>query len=64
MISRVSEIEDAIAQLERAVARLEAAIDPGRRSAEQERAAGAVAVIAERIDAALAKVEQLLQQEG
>ncbi len=64
MVLRVSEIEDAIAQLERAVARLEAAIDPGRRSAEQERVAGAAAAIAERIDAALAKVEQLLEQEG
>ncbi|HEX3860552.1 MAG TPA: hypothetical protein VHY35_02560 [Stellaceae bacterium] len=60
----MSELEDAIARLERAVARLEAAIDPSARSAENERMAKAAAVIAERIDAALAKVEQLLEQEG
>jgi tetrahydromethanopterin S-methyltransferase subunit B len=59
----MSELDDAIARLEAAVARLEAATDPARRPAENERAADATAEIAGRIDAALAKLAQLLEWE-
>jgi hypothetical protein len=56
----MSELDDAIARLKAAVARLEAATDPTKRPAEDERAATA---IAGRIDAALAKLAQLLERE-
>jgi hypothetical protein len=59
----MSELDDAIARLERAVARLEAAADPARRAAEDGRAADVAAAVAGRIDAALAKLGQLLEQE-
>jgi hypothetical protein len=59
----VSELDDAIAQLERAVARLEAVYDPGRRAAEDARAVAVATGVAERVDAALAKLEQLLERE-
>ena len=59
----MSELDDAIARLKAAVARLDAATDPARRPAEDERAAGAAAEIAGRIDAALAKLAQLLERE-
>jgi hypothetical protein len=56
----MSELDDAIARLERAVARLEAAADPGRPAAEDRRVTEATAAIAGRLDAALAKLAQLL----
>jgi hypothetical protein len=59
----VSELDDAIAQLQRAVARLEAVYDPGRRAAEDARAVAVATGVAERVDAALAKLEQLLERE-
>ena len=59
----MSELDDALARLKAAVARLEAAIDPTKRPAEDERAAQAAAAIAGRIDAALAKLTQLLERE-
>ena len=64
----MSELDDAITRLEAAVARLEAATDPGKRPAEDERAAdqqvmGVAAALAGRIDAALARLAQLLEPE-
>ena len=59
----MSELDEAIARLKAAVARLEAAADPGKRPAEDERAAEAVAAITGRIDAALAKLAELLERE-
>jgi hypothetical protein len=59
----MSELDDAITRLERAVARLEAAADPARRAGEDGRAAEVAATVAGRIDAALAKLGQLLEQE-
>ena len=59
----MSALDDAIVRLEEAVARLEAASDPGKRAAEDERVAAIAASIAERIDAALAKLGQLLERE-
>ena len=64
----MSELDDAIARLEAAVARLEAATGPATRPAEDARAAdqkvmGAAAAISGRIDAALAKLAQLLERE-
>jgi hypothetical protein len=59
----MSELDDAIARLERAVARLETAADPARRAAEDARAANIAAAVTGRIDAALAKLGQLLEQE-
>ena len=59
----MSELDDAIARLKAAVARLEAAADPAKRTAEDERATEAVAAITGRIDAALAKLGQLLEPE-
>jgi hypothetical protein len=58
----VSELDDAIAQLERAVARLDAACNPARRAAEQARVTEVATSVAERVDAALAKLGQLLEQ--
>lgn len=60
----MSGLDDAVARLEAAVARLEAATDPARRLGEDERAAEAAAAIAGRIDAALAKLAQLLEPEA
>ena len=59
----MSELDDAIARLKAAVARLDAATDPARRPAEDARAEDAAAAIAGRIDAALAKLAQLLERE-
>ncbi len=59
----MSELDDAIARLKAAVARLEAAADPAKRPAEDERATEAAAALAGRIDAALAKLAQLLERE-
>ena len=58
----MSELDDAIARLKAAVARLEAATDPAKRPADDVRA-DAAAAIAGRIDAALAKLAQLLERE-
>jgi hypothetical protein len=60
----MSELDDAIARLEAAVARLDAAADPARRVAEDERVTDSVAAIAWRIDAALARLAQLLEPEA
>jgi hypothetical protein len=59
----MSELDDAIARLKAAVARLEVAADAAKRPAEDERATVVGAAIAERIDAALAKLAQLLARE-
>ena len=59
----MSELDDAIARLKAAVARLEAATAAARRPADDERASEAAAAIAGRIDAALAKLAQLLERE-
>ena len=59
----MSDIAEAIERLERAVARLEAATDPTKRPADDARAEAAAAEIAARIDAALAKLAQLLERE-
>ena len=60
----MSELDDAIATLERAVARLEAA--PSAHEPEPEPAANPAALrqIAERVDAALSRIEQLLGGDG
>jgi thiamine pyrophosphokinase len=60
----LSELADAIAQLERAVARLEMAAARGPRRGEDEQVATAAAAIGGRVDAALAKLDQLLEKEG
>jgi len=59
----MSELEDAIRRLGAAVARLEAAADPLRRPAEDQRVGDVAAALAGRIDAALAKLAQLLERE-
>ena len=59
----MSELDDAITRLEIAVARLEAASSASKRAAEDDPTAGAAAEIAGRIDAALAKLAQLLERE-
>ena len=56
----MSELDDAIARLERAVERLEAAPAPPRPAVDRQ----AVREIANRVDAALARLEQLLEGEG
>ena len=60
----MSELDDAIARLERAVARLEAAADPAKRTVDDERVAEVAAAVGGRIDAALARLAQLLEREG
>jgi hypothetical protein len=62
-VIRMSELDDAVASLERAVARLEQVLDPARRAAEAETTAALATAVAERIDAALAKIGQLLERE-
>ncbi len=59
----MSELSDAVARLERAVTRLEAAAARGFRDGGDEQVATAAAAIAGRIDAALAKLGQLLDKE-
>jgi hypothetical protein len=59
----MSALDEAIARLEQAVARLEAATDPEKRAAEDEHSTAVAAAIAGRIDAALAKLGRLLEQE-
>jgi hypothetical protein len=69
----MSELDDAIARLVEAVARLEAASNVAQRAAEGDHAEGGqpedervravAAAIAGRIDAALAKLGQLLERE-
>ena len=64
----MSELDDAIARLEAAVARLEAASDPatravGRERREDERLTSVAAALARHIDAALARLGQLLERE-
>ena len=59
----MSELDDAIRRLNAAVARLEAAADPVARAADDERVADVAAALAGRIDAALAKLAQLLERE-
>ena len=60
----MSELTDAVARLERAVARLEAAAGREPRNGPNEQVAAAAAAITGRLDAALAKLGQLLDQEG
>jgi hypothetical protein len=59
----LSELADAVARLEHAVARLEAAAAREPRDGGGEQVAAATAAIAGRIDAALAKLGQLLEKE-
>jgi hypothetical protein len=69
----MSELDDAIARLEEAVARLEAASGEAKRAsedkraddcqAEDERVRAVAAAIAGRVDAALARLELLLERE-
>ena len=64
----MSELDDAIARLEAAVARLDAASSAAKRAAEDERVEGEWARevagrIAGRVDAALARLGQLLERE-
>lgn len=59
----MSELDEAIARLERAVARLDAAADPAKRAAEDGRVAEVAAAVGGRIDAALARLAQLLERE-
>jgi hypothetical protein len=59
----MSELDDAIARLDEAVARLEAASGEATRAPEAGQVSAAAAVIVGRIDAALAKLEQLLEPE-
>ena len=69
----MSELDDAIARLEEAVARLETASNVAKRAAEgkppeggepeDERVRAVAAAIAGRIDAALARLGQLLERE-
>jgi hypothetical protein len=58
----MSEIDDALARLERAVTRLETA--SSRVPASDERTAAVALEIAQRIDAALARLGTLLEREG
>ena len=59
----MSELDDAIARLEEAVARLDAASGLSKRAVEDERLAAVAAAIAGRLDAALARLGQLLERE-
>jgi hypothetical protein len=65
----MSEIDDALARLGRAVARLEAASSRAARTAkdsaaeDDQRVAAVAAGIAAKIDAALARLGQLLERE-
>jgi hypothetical protein len=58
----MSELDDAITRLEQAVARLEAASSQAK-SAENDSLAAVAAAIRGRIDAALARLTQLLERE-
>jgi hypothetical protein len=60
----MSALDDAIRELERAVARLAAAADRQRRSAADAQTTATAAALAGRIDAALAKLDRLLEPEG
>jgi hypothetical protein len=61
----MSEIDDAIARLERAVTRLETASSRVPQApASDERTAAVALEIAQRIDAALARLGTLLEREG
>ena len=60
----MSDLTDAIERLERAVARLEAALAGGTRHDDDEAVAAAAGSIAERIDAALSRLDRLLEAEG
>jgi len=57
----MSELTEAIARLEQAVARLEAATDPAGRAARDREIAEVAAALAGRIDAAVARLDKLLQ---
>ncbi len=64
----MSELDDAIARLEEAVARLEAASElaprvVGHERGEDERLTSVAAALARHIDAALARLGQLLERE-
>jgi hypothetical protein len=58
----LSELAEAIARLERAVARLEAAAAREPRRGEDQQVAATAAAITGRLDVALAKLGQLLEQ--
>jgi len=57
----MSELAEAIARLEQAVGRLEAAADPAGRAARGREIAEVAAALAGRIDAAVARLDKLLE---
>jgi hypothetical protein len=59
----MSDLGEAVAKLEQAVARLEAALDPAARAAQDRRLAEIAAALAGRIDAAVARIDRLLEGE-
>ena len=60
----MSELDAAIARLEQAVARLEGAWDPAARAARERQVAEIAAALAGRIDAAVARIDRLLEGEA
>ena len=60
----MSEFAVAIARLEQAVARLEAASTPTMRGPPEADVAKLVETIADRIDAAVARIDRLLEEEA
>jgi hypothetical protein len=60
----MSDLAEAIARLEKAVERLEVAMDPAARAARDRQAAEAAAALAGRIDAAVARIDRLLEGEA
>jgi seryl-tRNA(Sec) selenium transferase len=59
----MSDLGEAVAKLEQAVSRLEAALDPAARAARDRRVAEIAAALAGRIDAAVARIDRLLEGE-
>ena len=60
----MSELDAAIARLEQAMARLEAAWDPAARAARERQLAEVAAALVGRIDAAVARIDRLLEGEA
>lgn len=60
----MNELAEAIARLEQAVARLEAASGPAARAARDRQLADIAAALAGRIDAAVARIDRLLEGEA
>jgi hypothetical protein len=60
----MSELDDAVARLEQALARLEEASSRTRSIADDRQTAAVAASVARRIDAAIAKLDKLLEREA